>query len=150
MDQRIFGAVRGLIPCILCRLLRQKFLVQEQVNAGVILVINNGRAIGIDVIAARCGAVAAAGQVAVTGKRNGQRGRHGGNESRVVVKPSFDGRYNGFRCDKTDRFKRDIRFKKSKRLAVEVDLCPQALRFRQIFKTCRDGHPGAGELDGSG
>ena len=150
MDQRIFGVLRGLIPLIFRGGFRQKFLVQKQANTGVILVKDNGRAVGINVIAARCGAVAAAGQVAVTGKRNGQRGRHGANESRVVVKPSFDGRYNGFRCDKTDRFKRDIRFKKSKRLAVEVDLCPQALRFRQIFKTCRDGHPGAGELDGCG
>ena len=150
MDQRIFGAVRGLIPCVLCRLLRQKFLVQEQVNAGVILVINNGRAIGIDVIAARCGAVAAAGQAAVTGKRNGQRGRDGGNEGWGVIKPAFDGLYHGLRCDKAHRFKRDIRFKKAQRFAVEVHLCPQALRLCQIFKTWWDGQPGAGELDGSG
>ena len=150
MDQRIFSVLRGLIPLIFRDGFRQKFLVQKQANAGVILVIDNGRAVGINVIAACCGAVAAAGQVAVTGKRNGQRGRHGGNECRGVIEPSFDGRNHGFRCDKAHRFKGDIRFKKSKRLAVEVDLCPQALRFRQIFKTCRDGHPGAGELDGSG
>ena len=150
MDQRIFGVLRGLIPLIFRGGFRQKFLVQKQANTGVILIIDNGRAVGINVIAARCGAVAAAGQVAVTGKRNGQRGRDGGNEGWGVIKPAFDGRYHGLRCEKPHRFKRDIRFKKAQRFAVEVHLCPQALRLCQIFKTWWDGQPGAGELDGSG
>ena len=61
---------------------------------------------------------------------NGQGGRHGGNEGRIVIKLPFDGCNDGIGRDKTYRFKRDIRFKKAKRLAIEVYFCPQALRFR--------------------
>ncbi len=150
MDQRILGALRGLIPLVVCGLFRQKFLVQKQANARVILIIDNGRTRGVNVITSRCGAIAAARQIAISGKWNGQRCRHDGNEGRIVIKLTFDGSDYGFGCNKTDRFKRDICFKEAKRLAIEVYLCPQALRFRQIFKTCRYGHLGAGELDGCG
>ena len=150
MDQRILSALRRLIPLVFCGLFRQKFLVQKQTNARVILIIDNGRTMGINVITSRCGAIAAARQVAVTGKWNGESCGHGGNEGRSVIKLTFDSRDHGFGCDKTYRFKCDIRFKKAKRFAIEVNLYPQALRFRQIFETCRDGHLGAGELDGCG
>ena len=66
MNQGIFTVVRWLIPLAVSGVFRQIPFIQKQINAGVIFIINNRQAVGIDIITSRCGTIATASQIAVT------------------------------------------------------------------------------------
>ncbi|MNN92343.1 hypothetical protein D3C81_2106080 [compost metagenome] len=66
MDQRIFTFCRRLIETATGRFFREVPTVKEQVNLGIILVIDDANRLGFQIVTAWRVTVTAAGKVAVT------------------------------------------------------------------------------------